>query len=261
MPAPHRSAIAWTDYSGGDANFVKGCTPVSEGCANCYARAIYERFGREFGNVQVSFEALDRLARWKPRPPWKRMDSTRAYTERPMVFVCDTGDLFHDDVPAVFIEQAMDMMRGRSDVDWQVLTKRPLRMLQWWAQSPGYLPDNIWLGVSIENQARADTRVPLLLQVPAAVRFVSVEPMLGPVDLRRWLRGLNGTQEPRVHLVICGAESGPNRREFDVQWALDLYHQCREAGVPFFYKQGSALRPGCNAHLPGYGVVQEWPYV
>ncbi len=251
MPAPHRSAIAWTDYSGGDANFVTGCTPVSEGCRNCYAKVIYERFGRDFGNVQVSFEALDRLARWKPKPPWKRMDSTRAYTERPMCFVCDTGDLFHDDVPAVFIEQAMDMMRGRSDVDWQVLTKRPLRMLQWWKQSPGYLPDNIWLGVSVENQARAEERVPLLLELPATVRVLSVEPMLGPVDLNQWL--------PWLDWVICGGESGPRRREFDVTWALHLEWQCRGAGIPFFYKQGSALKPGQHAELPGYGVVQEWP--
>lgn len=253
MPAPHRSAIAWTDYSGGDANFVTGCTPVSEGCRNCYAKAIYERFGKDFGHVQVSFEALERLARWKPKPPWKRMDSTRAWTERPMCFVCDTGDLFHDDVPMVFIEQAMDVMRGRRDVDWQILTKRPVRMLQWWKQSPGYMPGNIWLGVSVENQERADVRVPLLLEMPATVRFVSVEPMLEPVNLSLWLHKLDW--------VICGAESGPNRRPFDPQWACALYRQCiwRDAHVPLFYKQGSALKPGQDAELPGYGVVQEWP--
>jgi protein gp37 len=243
MPAPHRSAIAWTDYSGGDANFVTGCTPISEGCRNCYAKAIYERFGKDFGQVQVSFEALDRLARWKPKPPWKH--------GRPMCFVCDTGDLFHDDVPAVFIEQAMDTMRGRSDVDWQVLTKRPARMLEWWGQTYGYLPDNVWLGVSVENQARADERIPLLLRMPAAVLFISFEPMLGPIELNAWL--------PKLDWVICGAESGPNRRPFDVEWAVDLYEQCREVGVAFFGKQNSGLRPGVPLELPGYGVVQEWP--
>ena len=80
MPAPHRSAIAWTDYSGGDANFVTGCTPVSEGCRACYAKAIYERFGRDFGNVQVNFEALDRLARWRPKPLSKRSRPIAAAT-------------------------------------------------------------------------------------------------------------------------------------------------------------------------------------
>jgi protein gp37 len=137
-------------------------------------------------------------------------------------------------------------------------------------------PPNLWLGVSAENQARADERIPLLLRVPAAVRFVSVEPMLGPVDLGDWLPGPNvvewdeddegspyyGRYEAdTLSWVICGAESGPNRRPFEVEWALDLYEQCREVGVPFFGKQASGLKPGVPLELPGYGVVQEWPGV
>lgn len=260
MVAPHRSAISWTDYSGGDANFVTGCTPVSEGCRNCYARAIYERFGRDFGTVNGgdgAFPKFSRLLNWN----LKRDALRRGDGSRPMVFVCDTGDILHEDVSRSVLFTAFEIMDRRDDIDWQVLTKRADRLplaveaYRFWHGGEGELalPPNIWLGVSVENQARADERIPLLLEVPAAVRFVSVEPMLEPVELSPWLHELDW--------VICGAESGPNRRPFDVQWALDLYRQCREAGVAFFYKQGSALRPGCNAHLPGYGVVQEWPRV
>ena len=111
MPAPHRSAIAWTDYSGGDANFVTGCTPASEGCRNCYAKAIYERFGRDFGEVRLDGDKLSWLKQWTPKPPWK--------LARPMCFVCDTGDLFHEEVPYYFIDLAFEVMTDRKDVEWQ----------------------------------------------------------------------------------------------------------------------------------------------
>lgn len=255
MVAPHRSAIGWTDYSGGDANFVTGCTPVSAGCRNCYARAIYERYGRDFSQVQVHGLKLYNLYRWKPSTPWKR--------DRPMCFVCDTGDLLHDEVPAAFIATAVDLMRERQDIEWQVLTKRLGRI----EELLGYIgdwPSNIWLGVSVENQATADERIPLLLQVPAAVRFVSVEPCLekvnlGLYDLRRNAQGGYEAVRHGLNWVICGAESGPNRRPFDVDWAVGLYEQCREEGVPFFFKQSSALRPGQDDELPGIGSVKEWP--
>ncbi len=289
MAAPHRSAIGWTDFSGGDANFVTGCTPVSEGCRNCYARAIYERFRRDFSQVEWHVEKLERLARWWPANFVSKRDNPQQADRawRPTVFVCDTGDLFHEAVPFEFISEAFSVMATRMSVDWQVLTKRPARMLEFvlWRGDGLPVSRNIWLGVTAENQETADERIPLLLEVPAAVRFVSVEPMLGPVDLSRYLlltgastagpwrdalgrhRGgggiggqmLTSTPSGDIAWVICGAESGPNRRRFDPQWAVDLYYQCYEADVPYFYKQGSALRPGGDAELPGFGKVQEWP--
>lgn len=238
-----RSKIGYCDYSSGDANFITGCTPVSEGCRNCYARAIYERFGLDFSQARVHEDRLDRLYAWQPRPPWKR--------DRPSVFVCDTGDLFHEAVPFEFIDDAVSIMNQRSDIDWLILTKRPVRMLAWWRQTHERLGDNLWIGVTAENQTRAEERIPLLLELPAAVRWVSVEPMLTPVDLFSWL--------PDVDWIVCGGESGPKRRPFEVSWALDLYEQCQWAGTPFWYKQGSAFRPGQDAKLPDYGVVQQWP--
>jgi protein gp37 len=201
-----------------------------------------------------------------------------------MCFVCDTGDLFHDAVPDWFVLDTLTVMAMRDGVVWQVLTKRPARMralVQAWTRGvrgtiPAWLPNeplpgHIWLGVTAENQQRADERIPLLLDTPAAVRFVSVEPMLGPVDLW-WMeacRRCNPTHyEPAVtHLdwVICGAESGPNRRPFDVAWAQDLYEQCKDACVPYFGKQDSGLKPGAPLYIrPGAGseiagVIHEWP--
>ena len=266
------SAISWTDFSGGDANFITGCTPVSAGCAHCYARGIYERFGRNFGQVQCHPDKLTRLlkhqfpekgsagARFNRRGDWSN----------PMVFLCDTGDLFHPDVRTSFILDAFDMMAGRPDVTWQILTKRAERMREvvthWCGSIDGEVPATIWLGVTAENQAMADERIPLLLQVPAAVRFVSVEPMLEPISLLQAcdVRLPNGDM-PAVdgigqylRWVICGGESGPDRRPFMLSWAEDLHDQCKAAGVAFFGKQVGGLRPGTP--LPIHGeLVHEWP--
>lgn len=252
-----QSAISWTDYSGGDCNFVTGCTPVSAGCANCYARAIYRRFGKAFDQVQTHAEKLERLARAR-FPEWT---PKRGPGHRPMAFVVDTGDLFHEAVPEDFVRNALDMMAMREDVIWQVLTKRPERMReiigsgtqihsgQW------VPPPNLWLGVTAENQATADERIPILLDTPATVRFVSCEPLLEDLDciqMGMWLR-------QGIHWVIVGGESGPKRRLFDPEWAHNLLVVCRAMHTPFFFKQGSALKPGQDDVLPGVGLVKEWP--
>jgi protein gp37 len=275
------SAIGWTDFSGGDLNFVTGCTPVSEGCQNCYAMAIYKRWGRDFDTVKVHEDKRDRLYPGK----WPEWSPKRGEGHRPMAFVCDTGDLFHDAVPDEFIWYAFNTMLACHDmVEFQVLTKRPERMRIFVTDYlrrrnlPASHLHNIWLGVTVENQQRADERIPILLDTPAAVRFVSVEPCLSPVDLsgympewdhrpehEYWRAAFPDTDgkkilvQPGIDWTIVGAESGPSRRPFDVAWAVDLYEQCKDAGVPFFFKQGSDLRPGQHAELPGIGKVQEWP--
>ncbi len=265
--AVDRTRIEWADATW---NPVMGCTPVSEGCANCYARAMMQRYAGQEGwaqapDVVTTFpDRLGQPLRWrKPR----------------RVFVCSMSDLFHERVPFDFIGAVFDAMTAcpasplhsfdtagcRQDSTFYVLTKRPARGVEWltwtdecwpgdsnfgWArEAANGWPANIWLGVSAENQERADERVPLLVNDLPARRFVSVEPMLGPVDLSRWLPGLGW--------VICGAETGPHRRPFDAQWARDLRDQCVAAGVPFFFKQGSALHPGQSDLLDG----QEWKQV
>jgi len=268
MALPCRSKIGWTDYSGGDLNFVIGCTPVSEGCKNCYARAWAERWDKSFA-VRTYPDKLERLRYWKPDPgdvPYRRGPGSR-----PMAFVVDLGDLFHEAVPTSFIYDALDVMVERADIDWQILTKRPERMRritrQYALSEP--LPPHIWLGTTVENQQRADERIPRLLRLRAdGPLWISIEPMLGPVDVFDWLwcTGLVVGQTYEVFeqsrnmisWVIVGAESGPDRRPYDKDWARDIRDQCIEADVPFFYKQSSGLRPGTDPYLDGR-KWQEWP--
>ncbi len=261
------SAIGWCDYSGGDLNFVTGCTKVSEGCKNCFAEAIYKRFKRDFSKVVVHPEKLWRL----PRKRFPEYSPKRGEPYRPMAFLCDTGDIFHEDVPAYFLIMVFNDLVVQEDIVWQILTKRPERMrsfLGFWlrARNQERLPSNFWLGVSVSNQRTADERIPILVDTPAAVRFVSIEPMLEPVEM-----GLLGiipkTIAPRytpvyeyIDWIIVGAESGPNRRPFDVAWAADILHQCQEADVSCFLKQDSALRPGKPLIVDGR-TWHEWPEV
>lgn len=280
-----RSNITWTDYSGGDANFVirgrtAGDCEVSPGCANCYAGAILRRNSRTPEQTTYYPDKLARLARWQPLDA----DVTtyrRGRGSRPMVFVCDMGDLFHEAVPDWFILDALGAMAYRGDVDWQVLTKRPARMADIVRMYGGW-PANVWAGVTVEDQTRADERIPLLLKVPAQVRLLSCEPLLGPLDLTHIpyqgdtaylldvLRGEYGNGNggtpfcfgmsslKPVNWVIVGGESGPRRRAFDVTWARVLRDQCQAAGVAFFYKQGTALRPGQDNFLDGR-LWQQFP--
>jgi len=229
-------------------NPVTGCDPISEGCQNCYAERMAKRLQGRFGYptgdpFKVTFHP-DRLQiplKWnKPR----------------RVFVNSMGDLFHDDVKdewikTVFNAMATDILQPCLHT-YLILTKRPQRMADFFTANTkhGTLPwPNVWLGVTAENQARADERIPILLSVPAAVRFVSVEPMLGPVDLRRFLwwgihpgEGKWRTTPSPISWVIAGPETGPRARPCKAEWIEDLGRQCRSAGVAFFDKRKMFIR-------------------
>ena len=234
--------IQWTDETW---NPVTGCTKVSAGCANCYAEAMCRRFWRKWDRepppdhfkVKLHPERLCQPDRWKkPR----------------RVFVCSMSDLFHEDVPDKFIGRVWAHFNFLPQHQFQVLTKRPGRMQKMVNDMPcGQLP-NLWLGVTAENQATANERIPILLDTPAAVRFVSVEPMLGPVLLRRWMPPSANWPDCGLHWVIIGCESGPGRRPMQRDWARDLVRQCKAAGVPVFVKQIQAN--GKVSHDPA-----EWP--
>jgi len=228
-------------------NPVTGCTPISPGCAHCYARAMARRLAGRCGypadepfRVTAHPErALDPLHWRKPR----------------RIFISSMGDLFHEEVPTEFLDRIMAVVAMMQEHTFIALTKRPDRMLEyfadpsrrleihrWWCTGGMYraqcdhgeIPEtlwplpNLWLGITAEDQQRANERIPVLLQTPAAVRFVSVEPMLESVDLSPWLRSLDW--------VICGCETGPQARPMEVDWVRDLRDQCQEAGVPFFLK-------------------------
>ena len=250
--AVKRTNISYADFSGSDLNFAVGCTPCSIECENCYARALIARFGGDPGVVRVSTKKLERIvtadfpgARLPAGAPFRRGDGSR-----PLAFVCDMSDLFHADVPDQVIVRAFQVFKYRQDVDWLVLTKRPER-----AQHllPGAQPwtRNIWFGVTVGHPTSM-RRLLDLRDTPAVVKWVSVEPMLAPLDLRPYL--------PWLSWVACGGESGPNRRPFDVAWARDLRDQCNVAQVPFFYKQGSGMYPGTDPMIDGV-MYREFPTV
>lgn len=262
--------IEWTrapGYIPATWNPLRGCTRVSEGCRNCYAERMAARLsgpGRPYdglvrstpdgprwmGNVALVPALLDEPFRWrKPR----------------MVFVNSMSDLFHAAVPFEFVDEVFGRMALADRHIFQILTKRPKRMLeyfsrpveQWsapivhWRDALNAWPlRNVWLGVSVEDQRTADERIPLLLQTPAAVRFVSAEPLLGPIDLSRYLfaAGDDGEPAPRnepflpcLHWVIVGGESGPGARPMHPDWVRSIRDQCIEAGVPVFVKQMGAV--------------------
>lgn len=265
-----RTKISWADYSGGDLNFVIGCTPVSEGCKNCYAKAWAKRAGRDFDDIQISWEKLNRLwkATWDPSNEFYR----RGPGSKPIMFPCDLSDLFHEEIKDELILTTLDIFAARDDADWVLLTKRPERMLgiidYWLALCElEILPPNIWCLATCENQRWADVRIPILLQVKARVRGVSIEPMLEPVYLKStWFEfydphevsGRYPCYWPGLNWVIVGAESGPNRGPFEAAWAEDVYDQCQAAGVPFFAKQDSGIRPGAPLLIDGR-EIKEFP--
>ena len=222
-PMSDRSGIEWTDATW---NPVTGCTKVSPGCAHCYAERITLRFrrGPEFlpgkAEIKVHPDRLDQPIRWR-RPR--------------RVFVCSMSDLFHDEVPIDYIDQVLCVMRQATHHTFQVLTKRPGRLLSY-TLSPAFTwPPHIWVGTSVENQYWVAMRLPYLLTVPAAFRFVSVEPLLKAVDLRPYLHGLDW--------VIVGGESGPRARPMDPKWVRDIRDACLDAGVAFFFKQWGGPTP------------------
>ena len=212
------SAIEWTDATW---NPITGRAKVSPGCAHCYAETITLRFKR--GGPYLPGKATIRM-----HP--ERLDAPGKWKRRRRVFVNSMSDLFHEEAPFEFIRQVFAAMTSYDRHIYQVLTKRPQRMLDYfkWA-GVDHCPEHIWLGVSVENQHWADRRIPLLAETPAAVRFLSVEPLLKEVDLRPYLE--------RAQWVIVGGESGHHARPMKPEWAARIRDDCIAAGVPFFFKQ------------------------
>lgn len=291
--------IEWAHYT---FNAWRGCTKVSDGCRNCYAETLSKRNHKvlgiwgDNGTRPVAAESYWQLPyRWNQeaaaaREMWQRHrnenDTLDTPPERPRVFTLSLGDWLEDrpelDVP---LSRLLNTIRDTPNLDWLLLTKRPenwrkrlgaawyallgidadtnaLPMVQMWLD--GNPPPNVWVGTSVENQKAADERIPHLLKCPAAIRWLSVEPMLGPVELYnahgRWhcnycdtmyAEYVNGCPrchfgEPgtatsvrlkRINWIVCGGESGPNARPFNIDWARDLRDQCKAAGVAFFMKQ------------------------
>ena len=251
------TGIEWADATW---NPVTGCNEVSPGCDHCYAKTLAERFrgtpGHYFAagfDVVLRPQRLDQVLRWR-RPR--------------RIFVNSMSDLFHDQVPDWFIAQVFSRMALAPHHTFQLLTKRHGRMrfllnssdfrrfvteltliaandhrLDPHAADPWPLA-NVWVGVSVENQRWADLRIPALLDTPAAVRFISCEPLLGPVNLEYAARV---TEQPRIDWVIVGGESGAGARPMHPEWARAVRDQCAAAGVPLVFKQWGEWAPVVDA--------------
>jgi len=240
------SKIEWTDHTW---NPFYGCpddgrrTPA---CDHCYARS----WAKRSGIVDFDHE-VKRASEKTLRAPLNR----KVYKPGDRVFVCSLSDVCHCDVNDWWIMEMWEIVRKRSDLFWSFLTKRPqnldatLRLSRGSSAydrrplEPSDLPPNWWLGVTVENQDQADARLPDLVNIPAEVRFVSVEPMLGFVDLGPWM--------DRIDWVICGGESGPGARPMHPEWARSLLDQCVTAGVPFFFKQWGEWGRYTGEDVPG----------
>lgn len=236
----NKTRIEWTDTTW---NPVTGCSKVSQGCKNCYAERIFQRPypGRDFTDVRMHLERLEQPLSWK-RPR--------------RIFVNSMSDLFHEKVQREFIKAVVSTIVDCPQHVFQILTKRPQRMRDF-CLSCCPLPPNVWLGVSVEDQETADERIPVLLRTPAAVRFISYEPALGPVSLQSvgmpgCYGSVNALTGERIccsdhpddsvwneHLdwVIAGGESGPHARPAHPDWFRSVAEQCQASRVPFFFKQ------------------------
>jgi len=281
------SKIEWTRGDDGTPgatwNPTRGCSRVSSGCKNCYAERVAARFSghgqpyaglatrspaRWTGEVRLVPEMLGAPLRWKPR----------------RIFVNSMSDMFHEVLSDEEIAAVFGVMAAAPQHTFQILTKRPERMRRWFES---YIPldslplaalheayrrlgrdkpfldahtayplPNVWLGCSVEDQATADARIPLLLQTPAAVRFVSYEPALAAVDFRTALFGQgDGTG---IDWLIVGGESGPGARPFDLAWARSAVTQCRATGTPVFVKQLGADPRLDGAQFPAERRMGGW---
>jgi len=265
------SGISWTNATW---NPVSGCTKLTPECTHCYAERDWHRLthlaayaGREFTDVACHEDRLDQPIRWK-RPR--------------LIFVCSMSDLFHDDVPDDFIDQVFAVMALSPQHTFQVLTKRAERMQRYlsddhrasyvegraerMARGRGApIPEgkylkwplaHVWVGVTAGTQATANERIPLLMKTPAAKHWVSMEPLLGPVDLLATPAGdilcrcdgcIEMTPETRLDWVVVGGESGPKARPMHSAWVKALRDQCVTNHVTFFFKQWGEWIPGRDA--------------
>lgn len=236
-----RTSISWCDHT---FNPWQGCTKISAGCKHCYAERLSNRFRGPglWGPSGIRIKTSDRY--WRDPLAWARRAGAEGVRRR--VFCASMADVFEDRDELVETRRDLwALIEATPELDWLILTKRPENIERLAPERPGYLrlPANVWMGVSVEDQERADERISVLLSIKAAVRFVSAEPLLGPVTI-----GLDGTV-PRelgegyvpvgqlINWVVVGGESGPECRPMHLAWARALRDECGDAGVAFFMKQ------------------------
>lgn len=253
-----RTGIEWTDAT---FNPWIGCTKVSPGCANCYAETRDKRWN---GGTPIHWgpgAPRQRTTTWAQPRAWNK--KAEATGRRVRVFCASLADVFDAEIPPEWRADLWRLIRETPKLDWQLLTKRPENILSMLPPDWGHGYSNVWLGTTTEDQKRADERIPLLTRVPAAVRFLSCEPLLGPISFRPqadnvadMVRLMESGDAARpalldgIHWVIAGGESGPGARAMHPDWARSIRDQCVAAGVPFFFKQWGEFADPDHTSVP-----------
>jgi protein gp37 len=270
------SKIEWTDKTW---NPIIGCSKVSPACDNCYAEKMAARLAlmpnapSEYANV------VNNNGTWSGGTAFveSALEKPLHWRKPCRVFVGSMTDLFHPSTPREWIDKVFAIMALTPHITYQVLTKRPERMAEYCSNPNnrslhemerisgerlccgGFWPlNNVWLGVTVENQEQADKRIPILLDTPAAVRFVSVEPMLEGINLN------NGDMINGLDWVICGGETGPNARPMWEHWARALLEECEASGTPFFFKKWGSYKGRDDWKIPAGEkingqIIREFP--
>jgi protein gp37 len=248
-----KSKIEWTTRTW---NPITGCTKISEACDNCYAERMAKRFAGLHGYPKENpFNVTIHKNRFLQPAGWSKPCK---------VFVCSMSDLFHPNIPWGIIYDLFTVMDKYKDFTFQILTKRPKRAKE--VLTPIYdrlgSLSNVWIGITAENQARFDQRIDHLMEIPAKVRFISCEPMLGAIDMSYYLNGCPEAMGkynepdweqtcPPLSWVICGGESGPKARPTHPYWIKELQEQCNYSKTPFFFKQWGEWIPRQQWELQG----------
>jgi protein gp37 len=230
------SNIEWTEFTW---NPVTGCIKLSQGCKNCYAERMAKRL-KAMGSERY-------VSGFKPTLHWDLVDAPLSWRKPRLVFVNSMSDLFQEDVPEPFIGRVFDSMVASPKHTFQILTKRSERLREMSSRLPW--PKNVWMGVSIED-ARVVNRAVDLASVPAAVRFLSCEPLIGPLE---------SLPLENIDWVIVGGESGPRSREMKPAWVKSIRNQCRKQRVAFFFKQWGGVRKDLTGRLLDGRTYDEMP--
>lgn len=265
MIVAENSKISWCDHT---FNPWVGCTKVSQGCKNCYAETLMDK---RWGKVQWGPEGTrvrTSAANWREPLRWNRQAQKEG--RRYKVFCASLADVFEERAELMsWRADLFDLIAQTPNLDWLLLTKRPENIMPMLIDAGrGFqpLPDHVWIGTSVENQEQADKRIPELLKVPAKVRFLSCEPLLGPLDLWWYTIPHFAADDPRhwpqrngVEWVIVGAESGQGARPMDLDWVRKIRNQCVIQAIPFFFKQ--MIADGKKVELPSLdgSVWKEFP--